>query len=672
MFVLGKSRVPSRRCFQFSQPYFPTIYSFIEQQNAEDSSEEPAEVEPHSYSEETDNDVYYSQDSSDGSSVGERDDASANDENDLRERDNEELDADPEIEQLREWAIESGTCQIHLDKLLSILRVRFLPSLPKSSKTFLKTSKARYDIIDMEDHNGKMGQFIYFGIASGLNQCINANIHIGKIEIKVDADGLPLARSSNKQFWVLAGKVHYIPDIYELFPIAIFFGESKPRSSQVYLDQFVAELNDLQRYGIVISNRHFEVNLKCFICDTPARAFLKNTLGHGGLHACERCTVVGERHERRTVYPSTVSEERTDASFRRMQQPELHINEPSPVLQIIPRINVVACFVLDFMHLCCLGIMKKLLEYWLTGSLNFRLDRRSREELARRMVALYSQVPFEFQRKPRSTQYFAKWKATEFRFFLLYCGPIVLKHLIRVQLYNHFMLLHVGCRVLCSEKLCHRHVYFAKQYLTTFFIALKDYYGVASQILNAHHLIHLADDVINMGCSLLHLTAFPFESMLGKLKKCLRTPHRQLAQLCRRLYEGKGIRAKNIPQLPPMYAILKSTHNCIKQIRFKHFLISTSYPDNVVILQDETIVSINKIVQCPDGLRIEGQIWDKKKSIFNYPCDSAVLQMWELKDVPRHGGVSHMISDIDSKIVRLSLSLCENSPQRIFVIPFLH
>ena len=69
-----------------------------------------------------------------------------------------------EIEQLREWAIENDIKHNHLDKLLAILRRRLLPDLPKSSKTFLKTSSAKYTIVEMEDSNGGEGEFVYFGL----------------------------------------------------------------------------------------------------------------------------------------------------------------------------------------------------------------------------------------------------------------------------------------------------------------------------------------------------------------------------------------------------------------------------------------------------------------------------------------------------------------------------
>ena len=207
--------------------------------------------------------------------------------------------------------------QKDLDVLLGILRKRLLPTLPKSSKTFLRTVDAQYNIIEMTDSKKNLGQFVYFGIRKGLQDCVNPDLHMNKkIQLQVSADGIPLKKSGDDQFWILSGKVHFYPEVYEVFAIAIFFGQSKPNSSEEYLEQFIDEVNELQNVGIIIKELKMEFELKCIICDTPARAFLKNTLVHGGIEACERCEVLDIRVERRTVYPDTEARERTDASFR--------------------------------------------------------------------------------------------------------------------------------------------------------------------------------------------------------------------------------------------------------------------------------------------------------------------------------------------------------------------
>ena len=374
------------------------------------------------------------------------------------------------------------------------------------------------------------------------------------------------------------------------------------------------------------------MQFKCFICDTPARAFLKCTVGHTGKYVCERCTVVGRKQEGTTVYPLLNSRERTDESFRRMRQPGHH-HEPSPLLRVRPQIDMVFSFVLDFMHLCLIGIMKKLIEWWLSGDLNVRLGARMKQELSKRMEDLKKFVPSEFQRKTRLTVYHLRWKATEFRFFLLYCGPIVLKNILVPRLYKHFLLLHTACRILCCGRLCHRYREKAKSYLRIFFQCLPGFYGRKCQFLNAHHFIHLADDVQPMGCSLSRITAFPFESLLGRMKQKIRTALRPLAQLCRRLYEEYFVKVTKVV-LPPQIEILKSKNDVPLKIRYKEYIVSTASPDNVVLLNDGKVFKVERIHGSLQSIILDGRIWKTKKSIFNYPFESSLIDMWELKREP--------------------------------------
>lgn len=63
--------------------------------------------------------------------------------------------------------------------------------------------------------------------------------------------------------------------------IAIFYGKTKPTSLEDFLKQLVEELIDVLNHGVLINNYKIEIKLRCFICDSPARAFLK------GLFDCE-------------------------------------------------------------------------------------------------------------------------------------------------------------------------------------------------------------------------------------------------------------------------------------------------------------------------------------------------------------------------------------------------
>lgn len=400
------------------------------------------DLEQHLTAEEISND----EESASGSNDDDSDDNShlldeeSSEEEEPREVNNDDQEWN-EVTELKNWAIRSNISQTQLDDLLLILRRRLLPGLPACSKTFLKTAAADYTIQNCEHVDGSVGEFLYFGIAKNLQKTVNPTLHEQTVlRLQINIDGLPLYRSSSRQFWPILGKVQFQPDVYKPFPIAIYSGTHKPNNLNEYFGSFIEEINGLMESGIVIDGRQFEVCIGCFICDRPARSFIKCIKNHGGYYACERCIVKGERYEDRMVYTSTSCVERTDESFRNEENAQHHTGF-SPLTLIRPGINMVCQFVLDFMHLCCLGIMKKLLvDCWLKGNLNTRLSYNNKLLLSQRLISLQSQIPAEFQRTTRSIFDVLKWKATEFRFFLLYGGPVVLKKILSDDLYKHFLL----------------------------------------------------------------------------------------------------------------------------------------------------------------------------------------------------------------------------------------
>lgn len=60
--------------------------------------------------------------------------------------------------------------------------------------------------------------------------------------------------------------------------VAVWCGEGKPSNLNDYLNAFVIELNDLLLNGMIVNERKITIAIRCFIADTPARAFLKGVL----------------------------------------------------------------------------------------------------------------------------------------------------------------------------------------------------------------------------------------------------------------------------------------------------------------------------------------------------------------------------------------------------------
>lgn len=271
------------------------------------------------------------------------------------------------INNLREWAFQFPPLpHSRLDSLLNILRP-ILPQLSKSSKTFLQTTCENYKIKKLDEHDN--GLFVYFGLSSHLIKYLNPDLHLNTIKLIINVDGLPLFKSSSTSFWPILCKIFHQPDIYKPFPVAIYCGIQKPGNVEKYFEKFIEEINLLQTEGLNVNNKLFQVSVKAFICDRPARSFVKCIKNHNRFWACERCLIRGERYKNRTIYRDGNYELRTDRSFREQTNREHH-RGISPLIHINPPIDMINNFPLDAMHLLYLGVMKKLLECWLEGTEN--------------------------------------------------------------------------------------------------------------------------------------------------------------------------------------------------------------------------------------------------------------------------------------------------------------
>ena len=65
--------------------------------------------------------------------------------------------------------------------------------------------------------------------------------------------------------------------------------------------------------------------------------------------------------------------------------------------------------------------------------------------ISSQLIELSSGVmPNKFARQPRSLELLDRWKATEFKQFLLYPGPVVLKNILTESKYKHFFSLSIA------------------------------------------------------------------------------------------------------------------------------------------------------------------------------------------------------------------------------------
>ncbi|XP_025208584.1 uncharacterized protein LOC112603960 [Melanaphis sacchari] len=247
---------------------------------------------------------------------------------------------------------------------------------------------------------------------------------------------------------------------------------------------------------------------------------------------------------------------RSNQSFRDKQDSFYH-KDSSP-LEEFP-IDIISTVVLEYMHNICLGVMKKLIVFWVKGKKPVRLV--DPNAVSEELINLKCYLPSEFNRLPRSLEECEHWKATEFRTFLLYTGPIVLKGRLKKPLFKHFMLLNYAIRLLISSENCYTQNNLAKDMLKRFVQEYGSLYGEGYVGYNVHGLIHLADFVLIHG----HLdlfSAFKYENYLQFLKKSCKNDRFPLQDAYNRIMENIEIQINKIIS-PIIYPTLKreSTFN---------------------------------------------------------------------------------------------------------------
>ena len=233
------------------------------------------------------------------------------------------------------------------------------------------------------------------------------------------------------------------------------------------------------------------------------------------------------------TFPDTKASLRTDESFRLMLDADHHM-ALSPLSEL--NIGLVSQFPLDYMHMVCLGVVRRLLNLWLRGPRHVRLSSNQAKVISDEMTSFQAHFPVEFSRKPRSLVEINNWKATEFREFLLYTGPVVMKGKVSEDIYANFLRLSVAMRLLLSPKLAADYSDYCGKLLLCFVKSFSQLHGTEEVVYNVHSLLHIHQDAQRFG-ALDNISAFPFESYLGRLKKLVRKPQYPLQQVCRRLTE---------------------------------------------------------------------------------------------------------------------------------------
>ncbi|XP_074099990.1 uncharacterized protein LOC141528050 [Cotesia typhae] len=411
---------------------------------------------------------------------------------------------------LAKCIIDHNINQAQSNAILNVLRAHpLLQLLPKDSRSLLKTPRKKIDTITIAP-----GEYLHLGLEKML-QSILHRVPLESIpsELLIDfsTDGAELNKET--QLWPIQFRVVNLeyskPEL-----VGMYKGPSKPNSFIDFFSNFVKEVNLIDKNGgIKYNETKIPIKLRCFIADAPARAYVLSHYGHNTEYPCSKCHVKGITYLNSKRFPGINFKLRTNDKYGLLNDVDHHKGKSALHDLSIDLVNSVS---FDYMHLVCLGVVKKTIEAIVSRTcLPKKLESFKLNILNNRFITLQLYCPREFARSPRELDHISKFKATEFRQLLLYTFIVVFRGVICDNQYNLFLLLHSSMRVLLNN-------------------SSENVYGLKYLTYNAHGLLHLVSDYKLYG-PLDSVSAFPYENSMPKYRDFVRKPEKPLQQIFHRI-----------------------------------------------------------------------------------------------------------------------------------------
>ena len=178
-------------------------------------------------------------------------------------------------------------------------------------------------------------------------------------------------------------------------------------------------------------------------------------------------------------------------------------------------IDTISTFIIDYCAL--LGVTKKLILLWVSskGRQPYKMSTHQIQRINENIYSIKKTIPLNyFARIPRRLYEVDRWKATEFRLFVLYIGKIVVHNVISDCYRNHFLILNTALCLLLLDNINNpENIDLAYKLFQYFLIEGIKLYGDVFAVYNVHSVLHLAKDAYIYG-SLDIFSVFKFENYL--------------------------------------------------------------------------------------------------------------------------------------------------------------
>lgn len=286
----------------------------------------------------------------------------------------------------------------------------------------------------------------------------------------LNSDGANIFASSRWSLWPVQLYLNCLPPSIRLMPeniivTTLYYGGHKPDMSTL-LFPLCKELECLDEESISVYTSEnnitaFKTSILLFAADLPARAEIQNFIGHNGKYGFLFCYHPGVPIKNLSRKSTTIRfihqneiKLRTHGETVMLMQRACNecgsktksiegVKGPSSVL-MLPDLDVIKSFSIDYMHGVGLGVMNHLIEIWIGKKAipkppysDYMIKKTlHRQFLNKRIVCL--KPPQSVRRLPRSLDEVANFKATELIHHMWFYLRYTLPGLLPTKLIKHF------------------------------------------------------------------------------------------------------------------------------------------------------------------------------------------------------------------------------------------
>ncbi|XP_039308484.1 uncharacterized protein LOC105207192 isoform X1 [Solenopsis invicta] len=328
--------------------------------------------------------------------------------------------------------------------------------------------------------------------------------------------------------------------------------------------------------------------------------------------------------------------------------------------------------VFEYMHMYCLGVMKKLIVTWIRGDYtkNAKLSGIQIKIISNRLKILSKHCPREFARRVESLNDYDQFKATYWRQIMLYIGIVCFKEVVQDYIYDHFLLFHTSMLILVSS-VCNtnRNLVFSEIAIEKFVLLCENIYGLTFLSYNIHGILHLVEDVLRFG-PLDSYSAFPCENSMLVFRKMCRKPHLSLQQIAARHAEKEQCKKKFIVQNncikvwkkheegPLPFADADSRiYDQYKFLKTPDMTIGVCARDDCCILSDSSICCVKNILHYENDYFIVVKKFQQVVDFFNIGIGSSCVGIYKCSELAYNYDII-LLQDVKAKCFRMPYFTC--------------